>query len=130
MRVPQRDIKVGDYVVFEPTEAITSVAYERGWLSPGVRFLKQVGAVAGEQYEIEPDSLQFKANGRYIGQAYTEDREGRPMPGLRGRFVVPEGEFLPIGSNPRSFDGRYTGTVPLRNITARVIPLITGTWMP
>ena len=40
------------------------------------------------------------------------------------------GEFLPIGTNPRSFDGRYTGTVPLKNIKARVIPLITGTWMP
>ena len=114
LRMPLRELQDGDYVVFEPTEAITSVAYERGWLSPGVRFLKQVGAVAGESYEIEPETLQFKG----------------PMPEIRGRFLVPEGEFLPIGTNPRSFDGRYTGTVPLKNITARVIPLLTGTWMP
>ena len=130
LRMPLRELQDGDYVVFEPTEAITSVAYERGWLSPGVRFLKQVGAVAGECYEIESDSLQFKANGRYIGQVYPQDWEGRPMPEIRGSFLVPEGEFLPIGTNPRSFDGRYTGTVPLKNITARVIPLLTGTWMP
>ena len=69
-------------------------------------------------------------NGRYIGQAYPQDQEGRPMPEIRGSFLVPEEEFLPIGTNPRSFDGRYTGTVPLKNIKARVIPLITGTWMP
>ena len=130
VRVPQGEIKAGDYVVFEPTEAITGLAYERGWLSPGVKFLKQVGAVAGESYEIEPDTLQFKARGRYIGQAFQEDKEGRPLPELRGSFIVPEGEFLPIGTNPRSFDGRYTGTVPVGNIRARVVPVMTGTWMP
>lgn len=76
--MPLRELQDGDYIVFEPTEAITSVAYERGWLSPGVRFLKQVGAVAGESYEIDSGTLQFKANGRYIGQSYPEDgREGR-----------------------------------------------------
>ena len=98
--MPLRELQNGDYVVFEPTEAITSVDYERGWLSPGVRFLKQVGAVSGESYEIESGTLQFKANGRYIGQSYPEDREGRPMPEHRGSFLVPEGEFLPIGTNP------------------------------
>lgn len=86
--------------------------------------------MAEESYEIESGTLQFKANGRYIGQSYPEDREGRPMPEHRGSFVVPDGEFLPIVTNIRSFDGRYTGTVPLKNITASVIPLLTGTWMP
>ena len=52
------------------------------------------------------------------------------MPEHRGSFVVPKREFLPIGTNPKSFDDRYTGTVPLKNITASVIPLLTGTWMP
>ena len=130
LRMPQGELQDGDYVVFEPTEAITSVAYERGWLSPGVKFMKRVGAVAGESYEVELETLQFKANEKYIGQVYEEDREGRLMPKIRGKYVVPCGEFLPVGTNPRSFDGRYTGTVPLRNITAKVIPLITGSWMP
>ena len=53
LRVPLRELQDGDYVVFEPTEQITELAYPRGWLSPGVRFLKQVGAVAGESYEID-----------------------------------------------------------------------------
>ena len=130
LRVPQRELQDGDYVIYEPTETVKSLACERGWLEPGTKFLKQVGAVAGESYEIEPDTLQFRATDRYIGQVFERDREGRPMPELRGRFLVPEGEFLPVGTNPRSFDGRYAGTVPLGNIRARVVPIITGTWMP
>ena len=130
VRVPMRELRDGDYVIFKPTEAITSVAVPRGWMKEGTMFLKKVGAMPGESYEIDGRTGQFFVRGEYVGQIYEEDREGRSMPKLRGSFVVPEGEFLPIGTNPRSFDGRYTGTVPLDSGHALVKPLLTGSWMP
>ena len=54
------------------------------------------------------------------------DSKGEPMPQLARdvTYTVPEGEFLPVGDSTRSFDGRYTGTVPLSAIRSRVIPLL------
>ena len=49
----------------------------------------------------------------------------RPLPQQNGTFTVPEGAFLPVGMNTRSFDGRYTGTVPTSHIIAIVVPLLT-----
>ncbi len=129
LRVPVGILEDGDYVVFEPNELTASYAVARGWSKPGTLFLKEIGALPGENYCVNPDTLQFYANGRYIGQASQRDHEGRPLPSvIRGSYIVPAGEFLPIGRNSSSFDGRYTGTVPLGNIRAKVTPLLTGFW--
>lgn len=128
LRLPLGTLSDGDYVVFEPKELALRFSVARGWSKPGQLFLKQIGALSGESYSINPDTLQFYANGRYIGQTALRDSENRPLPVLRGTYLVPDGEFLPIGENPRSFDGRYTGTVPVSHIRAKAIPLLTGLW--
>ena len=61
----------------------------------------------------------------YARYLLPKDNQGRKMPVKEGVFIVGEKEFLPIGEDEHSFDGRYTGTVPLANIKSRVIPLIT-----
>ena len=126
LRVPIGMPAEGDYVVFLPNELSKRFSVARGWSKPEELWLKQIGALPGGIYSVHCVSLQFFANGRYVGQAALRDSEDRPMPELRGEYTVPEGEFLPVGSNPRSFDGRYTGTVPLTHIRAKVIPLLTG----
>ncbi|WP_196601148.1 S26 family signal peptidase [Pectinatus frisingensis] len=127
LKVPARNFHDGDYIVYEPTAATTDLAFDRQWISnKNECFIKQIGAIEGEHYKIDSDTLQFTVNRRYIGQVFTKDREGKSMPALRGDYTVPENEFLPVADNPRSFDGRYTGTVPIKNIKAKVIPLITG----
>ena len=82
-------------------------------------FTKVVG------YDINPSTMQFSVQGRYLGQVFAEDREGNAMPAHYGKHVVPSRDFLPVGTSPRSFDGRYTGTVPMHHIRAKVIPVVT-----
>ena len=128
LRVPIGTLANGDYVVFAPNELSERFSSARGWSNPGTFWLKQVGALSGESFFIHPGTRQFFVNGHYIGIAPRMDSEGRPMPEILGEHIVPEGEFLPIGNNPRSFDGRYTGTVPCSRIRAKVVPILTGFW--
>ena len=89
------------------------------------RFLKRVGAIAGDVYSIG-DQGSFCINGVYIGDVRKLDSSDRPLPQLtQGDYVVPDGAFLPIADTTRSFDGRYTGTVSLARIRAVVIPVLT-----
>jgi len=60
-----------------------------------------------------------------VGRVYITDTAGHHLPQLRGKFQVEEGCVLPIAINPRSFDGRYTGTISLKQIKAKVIPILT-----
>lgn len=125
LRVPMMGLSDGMYVVFTPNEKAIKVGKERGWFKEDTFFLKKVGAVEGERFFIDSATHQFFANEKYIGQIQKADSHERPMPELHGEFTVPEGEFLPVGEHPLSFDGRYTGTVPIQNIHARVVPLFT-----
>jgi len=126
LRIPNlTSLSDGMYVVFTPNEETVELGTERGWLKEDTYFLKKVGAVSGESFSIDPATHQFFANGKYVGQIQETDSQKRSLPKLYGTFVVPDGEFLPVGEHPLSFDGRYTGTVPLQNIHARVIPLFT-----
>lgn len=126
LRIPNfTDLPDGAYVVFSPNEATTKFGKDHGWFKEDTFFLKQVGAVAGESYRIDPVTLQFFANEKYIGQVSRNTSQGTALPFQRGDFIVPDGEFLPVGLHPRSFDGRYTGTVPEKNILARVVPVFT-----
>ena len=85
-------------------------------------FLKEIGGVAGDSYYISKD-LNFYINGKYIGKVSATDKENRPMPFNPGLNIIPEDSFLPIGTNPKSFDGRYTGAVSNKAIIAKVIPI-------
>lgn len=115
----------GGCVVYRPTDAVLSIIREHGWATGDeVVFVKRVGALPGETYFVDDTSLRFCVNGAYVGQVVETDHSGKPMPRLRGEFTVPAGEFLPVTAHPRSFDGRYTGTVPQENIIAKVVPLL------
>lgn len=125
MKIPAWDFKEGDYVVYQPTLCAQEIANRRGWLESDGLLLKQVGALSGTEYRISPKTGSFFIRDQYYGKAYPVDREGKEMPVSYGLFIVPKDSFLPVGTAPRSFDGRYTGTVPLKNIVAKVVPLLT-----
>lgn len=128
VRVPDflhDSVQRGDYVVYEPSPETVSVGVERGWMHEDTIFLKKVGALAGDRYDVSPD-LQFTIEGEPCGIVYLEDSHGRPMPLHIGSYTVPEEMFLPVGTAPKSFDGRYTGPVPVENIKGVVLPFLTG----
>lgn len=126
LKIPRYTLKEGDFVVYEPEDDILAVATSRGWLDDGhTTLLKKIGAMPGDTYRLT-DDRSFYIGGRYIGKAYEEDREGRPMPSIGyGEDKVPEGCFLPVGKSTRSFDGRYSGPVPMGQIKFKCVPFIT-----
>lgn len=125
LKIPAWDFKEGDYVVYQPPAEVRVIAERRGWLKDKELFLKKIGALEGTDYRINPHDGHFYIREKYVGNVFASDRDGQAMPTHYGRFVVPMGSFLPVGTAPRSFDGRYTGTVPMENIRAKVVPLLT-----
>ena len=111
LRVPATEFQRGDYIVYEPSEEVRQIVASYGWGDGEHTFLKQIGAVAGEHYAIDEETKKFQIEGELRGQVFETDAQGHPLPKLRGEFIVPDGHVLPIATNPRSFDGRYTGTI-------------------
>ena len=124
LRIPGKDFQRGDYIVYEPSEEVRRMVADYGWGDGNHVFLKQIGAVAGEHYAIHEETHEFTIGGVHRGRVFDTDAQGHPLPRLRGEFTVPEGHVLPVATNPRSFDGRYTGTIPIGSIQAKVIPLL------
>lgn len=130
LRVPKLWLSRGDYVIYKPSKETSTIAFERGWNKrKNMSFLKRVRGLAGDTYSS--DLMDgFYVNGRYFGSIAILDGKGNLMPMHLGSHHVPLGEFLPVGENTKSFDGRYTGTVPIENIQAKVIPLFTEAIIP
>lgn len=126
LRVPGSEFQRGDYIVYEPSEEVRQIVADYGWGDGNHVFLKQIGAVAGEHYAVHEETHEFTIEGVCRGRVFDTDAQGHPLPRLRGEFIVPEGHVLPVATNPRSFDGRYTGTIPIDSIQAKVVPL----WIP
>lgn len=126
IRVPMTDFQRGDYIVYEPSEDVRHMVVDYGWGDGKHVFLKQIGAVPGDHYAINEETKEFLIEGEYRGRVFDTDTQGHRLPQLRGEFTVPEGYVLPVATNPRSFDGRYTGTISVKSINAKVIPL----WIP
>lgn len=124
--IPGTAYRHDDIVVYHPTPEVEAFSISRGYMKEETKmsFLKLVGALPGDTWVID-DERGFFIEGKRIGTVLTKDTKGREMPVLYGTHLVPEGEFLPYTKDPRSFDGRYEGTVPMDRIITRVIPLIT-----
>lgn len=123
--LPKAALRVGDTVSFSPPKKALDLALERGWISEPVNFLKTVGALPGDTYTITDRAIFV--NGTYIGPVYDADSQGRPMPKLRGTYVVADGYFLPLSTyRPHSFDGRYFGQTSLPDVRCKVCPFFTS----
>ena len=125
MKIPCQEISRGDYIIYEPSEEVKAIIIRNGWGNGKHDFLKKVGAVAGDKFSINADTLIFEIEGKYIGKVFEKDNVGHELPKLRGNFEVPKDCVLPIATSERSFDGRYSGTISTSQIKARVVPIFT-----
>ena len=87
VRVPDRPLARGDYVVYEMTEVTRRYAVARGYVTkPTEPFLKRVGAIAGDSYSIDAETRRFFIDGTYIGDVFERDpAAGRFIHRVRGR---------------------------------------------
>ncbi|MBN8888445.1 MAG: S26 family signal peptidase [Rudaea sp.] len=105
----------GDVVQFAPPDGVRELIYGRGWLPEGMPLLKTVGGLAGDVYCVRDG--RFVVADADLGPVFTHDSQDLPVPQILGCRCVGEDEFLPVASTlDRSFDGRYFGAVPVRNV--------------
>lgn len=125
MKVSSEELSRGDYIIYEPSEEVKAIIIKNGWGNGKHDFLKKVGAVSGEKFSINADTLTFEIEGEYIGKVFEKDNVGHELPKLRGNFEVPQDCVLPIATSERSFDGRYSGVISNKKIKAKVMPIFT-----
>ena len=117
------ELEKGEIVVFDPPLEIAQYANERGYLPGGISMMKKVAATEGDDVKIIDGS--FLAAGECYGELSSEDSSGRslePYP-YDDNYKVAKGEFIAVGTHPRSWDSRYYGPIPTDRIKARVRPL-------
>ena len=125
MKAFDSEYNCGDCIIYEPPEEVKNLIVKNEWGDGKHYFLKKIGATAGEKYSIDSEKLTFEIEGKYIGKVFEKDSMGKELPRLRGNFEVPKDCILPIATNERSFDGRYTGVIPISRIKTKVIPIFT-----
>jgi len=105
----------------------------RGYLSEGdcpagaEPLAKVIGALPGDELQIEPGFVAVNGVKFPNSRTATHDSVGRPLAHvLSGAYRVGLGEVWLFGfNNPRSWDARYFGSVPLANLRGVLRPLVT-----
>jgi len=126
----------GSLVLFcLPDSSIMRIANQRSYLGAGpcpgrtLPLLKPVLAVAGDTVSIQAHGVKINDAGLLPqSQRLSQDSQGRVIQGMpNGVYRVKPGEIWVLSTySPRSFDSRYFGPVPIRDIQATVTPIMTG----
>ena len=96
---------------------------QRKYIDKNTYLLKQIQGLEGDIYYVDDKAIYI--NDKYVGDISTRDSLGRSIIPQYGKHYTDKGYFLPIGSNSKnSYDGRYFGEIPIKNIKNKVIPLI------
>jgi conjugal transfer pilin signal peptidase TrbI len=117
-------ITVGRPVVIKRGDIlVASLKYGRmGHGFDGQKITKMVFALAGDTLEIKNDLAYI--NGQQVGHKMDLiEKLGKQPGGFDRTEIVPVGHVLLMGTEPRSFDGRYWGFVPENEIVATATPL-------
>lgn len=121
--------EVGDLVAATPPDDLGAFMAGRHYLPRGVPLLKHVAAIGGQRVCRRGDAIVI--DGHRTGTARGRDRLGRPLPRWSGcRKLAHDQIFLMNAAVPDSFDGRYFGPLPARNVIGRLSPVWTTTASP
>jgi len=117
-------VAVGDIVVVQPPARAEHLLIERGYIGANVPLLKRVAAQAGTLVCRSGDMIVIGK--MVVGTAREADALGRPLPRWSGcRELRAHEVFLFNHDAPGSFDGRYLGPTPVRDIIGKARPLWT-----
>jgi len=127
--VPLQHLKVGALVVVTPTDELAEFLAERGYLPWGLPLIKRLMASAGAT--VCRFGAVITVDGAMRGAAREDDSRGRPLPRWQGCRTLGDDEVFVMNSDaPDSFDGRYSGPLPLSFVTGRAVPIWTAPALP
>jgi conjugative transfer signal peptidase TraF len=119
-----RPARAGDIVEVCPPPDAAALAVTRHYLLRGgpcahgaIYMIKLVAAVAGDTVEVQRDRITV--NGIVLPHSATlaTDRQGKPLSHIpHGVYHLAPGQLWLWTPNPRSWDSRYYGLVPERNV--------------
>lgn len=122
--VPVRHPAVADLLAVMPPKPLADFMVARRYIGRDVPLMKRVMALPGQK--VCRIGLHITVDGVPVGDALDRDRKGRPLPVWQGCWRVPAGDLFLMNPNVRdSFDGRYFGPLPARDVIGRAIPLYT-----
>jgi conjugative transfer signal peptidase TraF len=129
--VSPREIHRGMLVAVCAPSRAARLGLRRGYVASGEcaensePLLKTVAALAGDDVAISPRGVEV--NGRLLrdSKPLAFDRAGRPLVSWpRGHFRISRGTIWLHADHERSWDSRYWGPVPARNVLAKVVPVL------
>jgi len=104
---------------------VFKLPYETPYYKKGTLFIKYAKCVAGDRLEVK--GLNFYCNGKLIAVAKKTDSKGIPVTHFEYNGTIPDGYFFAYAPHPRSYDSRYWGLVPIKNVVGEGI-LELGDW--
>ena len=121
-------------IEFCPAEPYAALAIQRGYRDEGtcpdgaMPLLKPIVAIGGDSVDISAEGITVNGSLVRNSAPLCVDTKGRTLPAWHfGHYVVAPGTVWVASSyNPRSFDSRYFGPVPISSIRDYVRPLVTG----
>ncbi len=115
IRIPQKKISHGCYVIFELPDSLSSQLSTASWYPDSQKFIKEVVGVEGDA--VESFHNGYAVSGVELFPQFPYDREGNPLPReMDDLLVVPEGMVLVGSPHPYSFDSRYFGPLDIAEI--------------
>lgn len=113
--------------------AIARIGRARGYLGAGAcaggaePVAKLAGALPGDVVELQSSEVLIDGVRAPDSGVAARDSHGRPLAHAAwGRYRVASGQIWLFGfNNPRSWDARYFGPVPLANVLGALAPVMT-----
>ena len=122
-RIVRGNWTVGDRVAVLPSKDLSVDLAARGVLPNGKLLIKRVVAGVGDSV-CRVESTVF-VNDEAVAQARSNDSTGEPLPSWQGCTSLNEGQVFLLGETAGSYDGRYFGVTPARDVAGRVILMLT-----
>ena len=127
-----RMLHAGEFVVACLPGRISKLGLRRGYLSRGScpdgiePLLKVVVATSGDDVVVTSRGIRVKGRMLPESAALIADRRGRVLvPWPAGVYRVPKGAVWLASDNPRGWDSRYWGPVPVQAVIATANPVLT-----
>ncbi|MBC5815045.1 MAG: conjugative transfer signal peptidase TraF [Candidatus Eremiobacteraeota bacterium] len=132
--LPQDAIQRQMLVAVCAPSSMVKLGRRRGYLSGGPclgatePLLKTVAAVAGDNVAVSFRGVTVNGRLLHNSKPLAIDRAGRELsPSLPVQRRIPNGAIWVYADHPHSWDSRYWGPVGVRNVLARVVPVLVKT---